>query len=175
VRKVEAIKAIEPYIPTDSRRQLSQVLNFYEGANKVQRNIKAFQDNRVLNEGQKTSPLDLATDILSVIRPVLPQEQRDQADKATQIIKMIEVMGAVNKGSRKENKQLALKSGNEKPRSKIPAEESPTDNSGQIEKIMDSFAPMLNDEQKESMNMIIQMAQLLSQPEQDGSSDSDGS
>lgn len=174
VRKVEAVKAIRPYIPSDNRRQLNQVLNFYEGADKVHRNLKAFQNNRVLKEGQKTSPLDLATDILSVIRPVLPQEQRDQADKASQIIKMIEVMGAVNKGSRKENKQYALKSGDEKQRAKKLGEESPTDSSGQIEKIMDSFAPMLNDEQKESMNMIMQMAQLLSQPEQEDNSNPDG-
>ena len=174
VRKVEAVKAIRPYIPSDNRRQLNQVLNFYEGADKVHRNLKAFQNNRVLKEGQKISPLELATDILNVIRPVLPQEQRNQAEKATQIIKMIEVMGAVNKGSGKESKQYALKSGNEKPKAKALAEESSTDSSGQIEKIMDSFAPMLNDEQKESMSMIMKMAQLLSQPEQETSSDSDG-
>lgn len=109
-----------------------------------------------------------------MIRPVLPQEQRDQADKATQIIKMIEVMGTVNKGSRKESKKYDLKSENEKPKAKVQVEENPAETSGQMEKLMDSFAPMLNDEQKESMNMIMKMAQLLSQSEQDGSSDSGG-
>lgn len=174
VRKVEAIKAIRPYIPPDNRKQLNQVLNFYEGADKVHRNFKAFQNNQILKEGQKTSLLELVTDILNVIHPVLPQEQRDQAEKASQIIKMIEVMGAVNKGSKKERRQHAQKAEDEKSKAKKIKEENPSDSSEQINKIMDSFAPMLNDEQKESMNMIMKMAQLLSQPDQGTNTDPDG-
>jgi hypothetical protein len=174
VRKVEAIKAIRPYIPPDNRKQLNQVLNFYEGADKVHRNFKAFQNSQILKEGQKTSLLELVTDILNVIHPVLPQEQRDQAEKASQIIKMIEVMGAVNKGSKKERRQHAQKAEDEKSKAKKIKEENPSDSSEQINKIMDSFAPMLNDEQKESMNMIMKMAQLLSQPDQGTNTDPDG-
>ncbi len=173
-RKVEAIKAIKPYIASDNRRQLDQALDFYEGADRVRQNLMTFQNNQVLREGRKTSPLELASDILNVIRPVLSREQKEQTEKAQQIIKMIEVMGAVNKGSQKGKKQYALKSAEGTSKENQAAKENSTGSSAEIEKIMDSFAPMLNEEQKESMNMIMKMAQLLSQPKQDDALDSDG-
>jgi hypothetical protein len=138
-RKIGALKAIKPYIHSNNRKQLDWVLNFYDVTNKVQRNLALYQNNRELAGDQKLSPIESAGEFLKVIRPILPQEQKDKADKAVQVMKMIDAMASAD----------IMKQGEKKEK-----------------KIMDSFAPMLNDEQKESMDMIMKMAQLLSQPEE---------
>ena len=69
------------------------------------------------------------------------------------MIKMVEVMGNAEKAAHDKNKR------NEE------IKKEAANNNEQSEKIMDPLSPMLNEEQKESMNMIIKMAQLLSQPD----------
>jgi transcriptional pleiotropic repressor len=52
-------------------------------------------------------------------------------------------------------------------------EDDKTDQADQIQNIIDSLSPMLNEEQKESMGMILKLAQLLTQSENDTETDSD--
>lgn len=162
-RRLEAMKAIKPYFRPKNRKQLDQVLNFYESASKVQRNIALYKNNRTLAGEQKLSPVETAGELLKIIHPVLPNEQKEKASKAMQVIKMMEAVGAADKLSRSEKK---TKNENKVDKQNIEdGEEQSTQK--QIEKMMDSFAPMLNDEQKESMDMIMKMAQLLSQPNEE--------
>ena len=96
---------------------------------------------------------------MKVIHPVLPKEQKVKANKAMQVLKMIEAMGAADKLSRSEKK---TNNENRVEKNNMQNETEHAMQNNQIDKIMDSFAPMLNEEQKESMDMIMKMAQLLS-------------
>ncbi|HHU48576.1 MAG TPA: hypothetical protein GXZ37_02515 [Clostridiales bacterium] len=163
-RKIGAMKAIKPYIHPEKRRQLDRVLNLYESAGKVQRNLVLYKNNRTLAGGKKVSPIESASDFLNVVRPVLSQEQREKADKAMQVMKMVEAMGTADKLSRNEKKVQKKGSIDQKDKRDQANQLSQKD---QTKAIMDSFASLLNDEQKESMNMIMKMSQLLSQANQE--------
>lgn len=152
-RRIEALKAIKPYIAKENRKQLDRFLNFYEGVRKVQSNLSLYKDKKGISDEQGAAPLKKAGEFLELIHPVLPDEQRQRIDRVMQMIKMVEVMGNAEKAAHDKNKR------NEE------IKKEAANNNEQSEKIMDSLAPMLNEEQKESMNMIIKMAQLLSQPD----------
>lgn len=165
-RKIEALKAIKPYIHMNNRKQLDRVLNFYESTNKVQRNIALYQNNRALASDQRQSPIESAGEFLKVIRPILPQEQKEKADKAVQVMKMIDVMASADKLTRDEKKEKKKDQAKPRDREVQADQEKKYAQNDQMQTIMDSIAPMLNEEQKGSMDMIMKMAQLLSQPEQ---------
>ena len=158
-RRIEAMKAVKPYFRPKNRKQLDRVLSLYEGASKVQRNIALYKNNITLAGEQKQSPIESAGEVLKVIHPVLPKEQKVKANKAMQVLKMIEAMGAADKLSRSEKK---TNNENRVEKNNMQNETEQAMQNNQIDKIMDSFAPMLNEEQKESMDMIMKMAQLLS-------------
>jgi len=147
-RRIEALKAIKSYINPENRKQLDRFLNFYDGIRKVQHNFAKYRHK--LN---RDTPVQTVSEFLRVIQPILPEEQKIRIDKAMKVMKMIEVMG--NKEEDKEGKINLTKKEEEKTNER--------ENKKQLEKIMNSFTPMLNEEQKESMNMIMKMAELLSQ------------
>ena len=148
-RKAEALRAIKPYIEPMGRRHLDRALNVYEGADQLQKSLTTFAKNHKGGENKRIPPLALAADVLNVIHPILPKEQKDLADKAAQVLKMVEVMGTANKAK------------------KVSQSEEKEPN------LMDSLTSMLGGDQKDSMNMIMKVAQLLAQPEQ-GTTPPDG-
>ena len=159
-RKVEAIKAMKPYLSQDSRKRMDRALSFYENAERFHRNIALYRNSRTLTGDQKVNPFQSISEMLKVIHPILPEEQKEKAEKTMQIMKIIDAAGTAEQLTRKDKKEK-----------KRQAEETEKDD--QIQKIMDSLTPMLNEEQKESMDVIMKMAQLLSQPEQSENMDYD--
>jgi hypothetical protein len=176
-RKLEAIKAVKPYIAQSSHKQLGKFIGAYDTIDQLNRNIEIYRNNRSLAGDRKASAIESIGEILNVVRPVLPREHREKADKAIQVLKMAEVVGTAEKLSRDGKKDKAStqkKTGDDVQEktsaapSEKPAEAAETaDRTDQIQKMMGSFAPMLNDEQKQSMDLIMKMAQMLTQPGSD--------
>lgn len=168
VRGLEVMKIMKSYIPHGSRKQLDYVISAYNAIDQLNRNIDIYRNNRMLAGDRKAGALETIGDIYNVVRPALPHEYRDKGDKALQVVKMAEVVGVADKLSRDNKKGNAGPQKKEKsPDQTAEAAENSAGKTDQIQNLMDSFSPMLNDEQKESMDMIMKMAQLLAQPGSD--------
>ena len=50
------------------------------------------RNNMLLMENKRTNPISSAGDILKIVHPILPKESRKRADKAIQVLNMIELM-----------------------------------------------------------------------------------
>jgi hypothetical protein len=168
-RKIEAIKAVKPYIAQSSHKQLGKFIGAYDTIDQLNRNIEIYRNNRSLAGDRKASAIESIGEILNVVRPVLPREHREKADKAIQVLKMAEVVGTAEKLSRdgKKDKASTQEKTSAAPSEKPAEAAETTDRTDQIQKMMGSFAPMLNDEQKQSMDLIMKMAQMLTQPGSD--------
>jgi hypothetical protein len=170
-RRLELMKSIRPYIPQHNRKNIDAIIGIYDTVYKLNRNYKIYQNNRTLSEDKKVTPIDSIGEILNVVSPVLPQEHRAKAEKVMQVLKMAEIVGSTTNTTRKNDKNEHATKAEMRTNKSDGSSEKQTNANEQIQKVMDSFLPMMNDEQKESMNMIMKMAQLLAQP--DDSSDSD--
>jgi hypothetical protein len=176
-KRLEIMKAMKPYIPESSRSQLDQAIGVYNTIDQLNRNIDIYRNNRLLAAERKPTTLETLVDLYNVMRPALPLEYKEKGDKAVQVFKMMEAAGAAEKMSRSSKKEkptqkgevnhkqdrVKTRSSNEDSQDS-KATEHPSAKADQMQSLMDSFAPMLNDEQKDSLNMIMKMAQLLSQP-----------
>ena len=165
-RKIEAMKAIKPYIKPDTRQQLDRFVNLYETMNKLRSNITIYRNNRSLSGKDRLSTFESVNEVLKVIKPILPEEHRERADKAVQLFKMAEAISSAEKLSKGAPKDKSGKRYDRKETVNTVNKDNASDSEDQnekIQKMMDSLSPMLNDEQKESINMIMKMAQLLSQ------------
>ncbi len=155
-KRMDLLKAIRPYLPEMDRETLNSIVKAYETGDKLHKNFKIYQNNRILSEDRKISPLETIQEIAKVIRPIIPPAYLSQADKALTVLKMAEVMdlnspysqGSKGKSSNKVNENAS----------------SPMD---QAENIANSLKPMLSEEQQETMDVIMKMAQLLAQPEEE--------
>jgi len=191
-RALDAIKALKPYINPNDRRYVSQAIDIFERIDKLNRNIMLHRNNMLLMENKRTNPISSAGDILKIVHPILPKESRKRADKAIQVLNIIELMEETEKlnlRNRKKNEKSVfgknievekqVKDTKDKEdmitdtKSEESNEDDKTDQADQIQNIIDSLSPMLNEEQKESMGMILKLAQLLTQSENDTETDSD--
>ncbi|HHY83099.1 MAG TPA: hypothetical protein GX505_10550 [Clostridiales bacterium] len=176
-RKIEAMKAIKPHIKPDSRKHLDQVVNLYESMHKMQKNIAIYRNNRTLAAGEKMSSIESVNEILKVIKPILPREQRERAEKAAQLLKMVEAVSTAEKLNREATNGKTNKRSDNNDSVNIAKSDNTAGSDEQndkIQKMMDSLSPMLSDEQKESMQMIMKMAQLLSQTDSSDDTDNEG-
>lgn len=165
-RRLELMKSIRPYIPQHSRKDMDAIMGVYETVYKLNRNIKDYQTKHTLSGGKKITPIDSIGEILNLVSPVLPQEHREKANKIMQVLKLAEIAESTGNSARTGVDSIEDSYEGEKPRKKTSLnDEKQTGTSEQIQKVMDSFLPMMNEEQKESMNMIMKMAQLLAQPD----------
>lgn len=165
-RRIEAMKAIKPYIKPDSRQHLDRFVNLYDSMHKIRSNLAIYRNNRSLAGNEGMSSLESVNEILKVIKPILPKEYRERADKATQLFKMAEAISSAEKLNRETSRGKSNKRSDNKDSISIAKNNNSNGSEEQnekIQKLMDSLTPMLNGEQKESMNMIMKMAQLLSQ------------
>lgn len=184
-KNIEIMKVVKPYIPQSNRKMLSRVIGIYDTAEQLNRNIDIYRNNRSLAGDRKVNTMESIGEIVKVIRPALPKEHREKADKAIQMLKMADVIGTADKISRdvKKEKEASQKKTRDTDREKTAesfrekdgeATDKSAGKADALQNMMDSFLPMLNDEQKDSMGMIMKMAQLLTQPGDSAETDSDG-
>ena len=161
-KKIEMMKVLKPFVPENSRQTLDSVVKTYDAADKLNRNIEIYKNNRTLSRDRKISSIESINEIIKVIRPVIPHEYREKADKAIQMLKLAEAMESADKINKdmKKDKKTAGKDADQSESIKKP----PVDKAVQTEQMLDSLKSMLNDEQKESMDVIMKMAQLLAKP-----------
>ena len=150
-RKIELMKAIKPYVDPDNQRKLDQIMGTYHTVDQLNRNIRNYQNRQSIAGVQNTSPTESFGEILDIIRPILPQEFGDKADQLLQILKIAQTMESTKKESQKEE------AGEEDTQNREKQKDA--------ENTMMQAPPSteLTDKQNESMEMMVRMAQLLSQ------------
>ena len=153
-KKIELMKAMKPYVDPDNQRKLDQIIGTYNTVDQLNQNIRDYQNRHSMTSGQNTAPAESLGEILSIIRPILPQEFGEKAGQLMQILKIAQTMESANKETKKEEK-----------------EKEDTTNGKQQTDVPPS-APM-NDKQKESMEMMLRMAQLLAQTKDSSGTGSD--
>ncbi len=150
-RRIELMKAIKPYVEPNNQRKLDQIIGTCHTVDQLNRSVLDYQNRQSMTDGQKTSPTESFGEILGILRPILPQEFGEKADQLMQILKIAQTMESANKESRKEEKE-----------EDTADKEQQTEDTANRKQQTPPSAPM-NDKQKESMEMMVRMAQLLAQ------------
>ena len=161
-KRIGLLKAVMPHLPED-QEAVSQVVKAYETADRLYRNMKIFHNNRVLAQGTSDRPIETVLEILNVLHPVLPPETRSQSEKILTILRMAE---ALKLGPAQASKQTAAKKAGSStsPKGSTQKKASADEGGNQMESMIHSLKSILNEEQQETMDVLMQMAKLLSGP-----------
>ncbi len=176
-KRVEMLKVLKPYIPESNKHVVDRVVKIYDTIDKVNHNLEIYRNNQMLLGDRNTSPIDSINEIAKVVSPLLPDELRDKADKVIRVMKMAETLSQTESVMKKkpdkklQNKDFDTHDGDDRTDtfdiSDKDNNKDDKDYSGNKEKtdqMINTLKSMVPDEQKDSIDVLMKMAQLLAQP-----------
>lgn len=176
-KRIEMMKVLRPYVPDVSRESISNIVYVYDTYNKLNKNVQSYAAKRKKSKKYNIYSIEALVDFVDLISPVLPMDLKDKATKIITIAKLVEQMegaDSLTKRGHLEQKRLAKPldqaanvDKDEKTRA-VSAEEDKdlNDRIAQADRVKESLAPMLDEGQKESLDLIMKMAQLLARPDE---------
>lgn len=167
-KNIGIMQAIQPYVPYESQALLDKVVQIQNTVNKLANSFNHYKSQDSESQDySKEKMLSRIADTMDIIKPLMPKEQQDgikQINKVLKIIQAIE-MSEILDGFKKTNigDTPALKSQkdihiNDKEILALPESENQDKSDGEIDS-----STSTDDEQSNSLEMMIKMAQLLSQ------------
>ncbi|HZK35094.1 MAG TPA: hypothetical protein VFD33_07280 [Bacillota bacterium] len=156
-KSIEMIRVLRPYVPEVSRDTIEDVIYIYDTSNKLNKNLRRYNNKRKLSKGKKISTIETLTDIVDLVMPLLPRQIQNEASKLINMLKMAETMDHSSKIAKNTRGKLDRPDKGKK--------NTPSENSIQAEKIKNALEPMLDQEQKGSLDLIMKMANLLNADE----------
>lgn len=193
-RKLEIIKALKPYLPASNHEIIEKAIHTYNALNKVSRNLVHFSSKTDENT-ETQNATNKITELLEIINPLVPSEQKQKLNQIKNIIKMYNAMESSQlweKWTQQETKKTQTHDSSSekdvnsnKPKInkysnniKNTIEESdsspkePEESNEESKKnITDALKSVLNPEQAQAMEIMMKMAQLLSQKSDDKKDD----
>jgi hypothetical protein len=163
-KKLGIIKALKPYIPSNNHEIVDKAIQTYNTINKVSENLVQYTSKTSENiDRQKIA--DQIAETLEIINPLVPPEQQQRLKQIQNVIKMYGIM---------ESSQLWEKR-NQQESQQIKTQETSNNSSSQKSEsktkeqknVTDALKSVLSPEQSQAMEVMMKMAQLLSQKSND--------
>ncbi|AIS51757.1 hypothetical protein TKV_c05600 [Thermoanaerobacter kivui] len=107
IDKIGILKAIKPYIAEDKKVVVDKFLKFHEALKNLQQKMEKYS-----KEEGKDNIFDKIVDIYEAIKPIIPEDKMETADKLAKNIKLLEVLnkaeGIMNsmKEEKEQNQQI---------------------------------------------------------------------
>ncbi|HPT78341.1 MAG TPA: hypothetical protein PK830_04475 [Candidatus Atribacteria bacterium] len=140
-RRIGIVKALQPYIPEVGKKTVDNMLKIYDTINELGRGIEKYRSGGAA-----------ISDAAEIILPLLPDDYRRKAGRIIKAVKMAEAMTLADEadmaGREDEYKKQAEKA-------------------DKVERMVEALKPMLSDEQKGSIELLMKMARLLSEPNEE--------
>jgi len=169
------IKALRDYMPENSRPTIDKAIQIHESIEKLSNNIKIYRNNLKIAGNRKPNPIEDLGEIIKVIKPIIPDEQQTKLERLQKLIQVAQIMDLdemiKNRGinvNKREDDSV-------KDQRKIEKNGVATDTTDQDEDKdeyqeqknvahCDIHQPTPNDEQNQSLEMLLKLMQLLMQP-----------
>lgn len=102
--QIGMLKAVKPYMKEDKQIIIDKFIKLHEGIQNLNEKMKKYEV-----EGDKNNIIDKILDIFEAIKPVIPDDKKDMAEKIIKNIKLVEalnkaesIMNSKNSESRRE-------------------------------------------------------------------------
>lgn len=176
------IKALKDYLPETRRPTIDRAIQLSESIKKLSNNLKIYKNNLKIAEKRKPNLIEDLGEIMRVIKPIIPEEQQTKLEKFQKLIQVAQIMDL---DEMLKNRELNVSKNSPKNRYAIEKEESmggTTDqNKGSYRypenektdiihpqykkgKTGDAHPATTDDEQTQSLEMLLKLIQLLRQP-----------
>lgn len=188
-RKLGIIKALKPYLPPSNYEIIDKAIHTYNAIDRVSKNL-VHNSSQSTENAESQNIANKITELLEIIDPLVPNEQQQKFNQVKNLVKMYNAMEESQlweKWTQQEAQQEAKKSKTQNPSddeeidsnktnmmSKSNNDDSktnndkPTSNSREAKKsVTDALKSVLNPEQIQTMEVMMKMAQLLSQKSDD--------
>jgi|GEM_PF-968925 len=191
-RKIGILRALKPYLPQEQQPIIEKVIQTHEASERLTKNIRIYRNNQQLMEDSVQNPVEKITELIKVVKPILPSEHQEKLDRVMKIAKMAEMMeltmksgtgsASVQSVNDKEQDRKAEKGAQQGPEligsmakeyqnagddEKDPEKQDSAKKAASPADMMNALSSMMSDEQKKTMQALMDFAKLLSQPQEE--------
>lgn len=167
-RKLGIIKALKPYLPSENREIIDKTIHTYNAINKVSKNL-THSAITAAGHVESQNATDKITKLIEIVDPLVSSEQQQKLNQIKSMIKMYNTV---------ESMTQSLSSVKEPSSDKVNISSSNDNNSNNndndtTKNITNALKSVLNPEQAQAMEVMMKMAQLLTQKSDDKDKEDD--
>lgn len=173
-RSFGIVKALKDYMPDSSRPLIDRAIQIHESLEKLSNNIKIYRNNLKIAGSRNPNPLEDLGEMVKLIKPIIPDEQQAKLERLQKIIQVAQIMDLdemiknrgmnINKGT-DSSKKAQSEVEEDSPQTNTTTKDDDKNGYQQQKETAqgDVQQSTSNDEQNQSLEMLLRLMQLLMQ------------